>query len=89
MNGTQADDTIYRGKVLINLRHGLQQSTRSAEQLIGDAIVGSEAQGLLGRLQAIRAELDSLAFSPVDPRKAENDPFWNEPPYPFQHGRSS
>ena len=89
MTGTQADDTIFRGEVLINLRHGIRQSSRLAEQLTGDSIVGSEAQGLLGRLQAIRAELDSLAFNGIDPRRAENDPFWNEPPFPFQHGRNS
>lgn len=89
MNGAQADETIYRGEVLINLRQGIRQSTRLAEQLIGDAIVGGEAQGLLGRLHAIRAELDSLAFHSTDPRRAENDSFWTEPPFPFQHFRSS
>lgn len=89
MTGAQADDLIYRGRVLINLSHGIRQSTRLAEQLTGDAIVGSEAQGLLGRLHAIRAELESLASSGIDPRRPENDPFWNEPPYPFQQGRSS
>jgi hypothetical protein len=75
--------------VLINLRHGIRQSTRLAEQLTGDAIVGCEAQGLLGRLHAIRAELDALAFAGTDPRWAENDPFWNEPPHPFQQRFSS
>lgn len=89
MTSGEADDSWYRGKMLIHLRHGIRQSTRLAEELARDAVVGSEAQGLLGRLRAIRSELDGLAFSNVDPRRAQNDPFWNEPPYPFQQNTTN
>jgi hypothetical protein len=88
MASEDADDTWFRGKALVHLRHGIRQSTQLAEQLAGDAIVGSEAQGLLGRLNAIRAELDSMAFSAVDRRRAQNDPFWSEPPHPFQRSET-
>lgn len=84
MTGSEGDDTWYRGKVLIHLRHGIQQSSDLAEQLANDAIVGSEALGLLGRLHAISAELDALSFSGHDPRKAHNDPLWDRPPHPFR-----
>jgi hypothetical protein len=87
MSGREADETSRRGEVLVHLRHGIRESTRLAEQLIGDAIVGSEVQGLLGRLRAIRAELDILAMQAPNARRATNDPFWNEPPYPFQQVR--
>ena len=83
MTGTDNDDTWYRGKVLISLRHGIRQSSRLAEELAGDALVGNEALGLLGRLKAIGSELDDLAFSNPDVRRAQNDPFWNQPPHPF------
>ena len=86
MTGRQADDALCRGEVLINLRHGIRQSSRLALQLAEDTIVGNEALALLGRLQAIRAEVDALAFSNPDPRQAQNDPFWNEPPHLFQRG---
>ena len=85
-NGT-SDDAIYRGEVLIHLRNGIRQSRRLAEQLAQDALVGNEALGLLGRLRAIGAELDSLAMTATDPRRAHNDPFWSEPPHLFQQGR--
>lgn len=84
MTSGDVDDSWYRGKVLINLRHGIHQSTRLAEELARDAIVGGEAQGLLGRLRAIRAELDGLSFGRIDPRRVQNDPFWSESPHPFQ-----
>ena len=37
----------------------------------------------------IRAELDAMSFSRSDPRRAHNDPIWNEPPHPFQQGSRS
>jgi hypothetical protein len=84
MKGSEAEETTYRGEVLVHLRHGIRQSARLAEQLANDAIVGREALGLLGRLQAIRAELDALAIARPDPRRAQNDPFWSKPPHPFR-----
>lgn len=76
---SEPDNTLYRGEVLIHLRHGVRRSARLAEQLAGDAIVGNEALALLGRLHAIGAELDSLRLVGTDPRHANNDPFWNKP----------
>jgi hypothetical protein len=87
MISREADETSRRGEVLVHLRHGIRESTRLAEQLVGDAIVGSEAQGLLGRLRAIRAELDVLALQTPNARRAINDPFWNVPPYTSQQVR--
>nr|WP_314446476.1 hypothetical protein [uncultured Sphingomonas sp.] len=89
MTNGQADETMYRGAVLIHLRHGIRQTSRLAQQLAGDAIVGNEARGLLGRLEAIRAELDAMSFSGADRRRAQNDLIWNQPPYPFQQGSRS
>lgn len=86
MTGREADEAGFRGEVLAHLRHGLRQSSRLAEQLAGDTNVGSEALGLLGRLQAIRAELDAMAAG-QDLRRAKTDPFWSEPPHPFQNNR--
>ena len=89
MTGRDSDDTAYRGRVLVHLRDGIRQLSALAEQLASDAIVGNEALGLLGRLRAIRAELDASAFTGADVRRAHNDPFWNEPPHPFQRSGSS
>lgn len=83
MSGTDDDDILYRASVLITLRQGIRHSSRLARELTTDAIVGSEALGLLGRLKAIDSELDDLAFAHSDFRLANNDPFWNEPPHPF------
>jgi hypothetical protein len=80
----ESEKAAIRGQVLVHLRRGVRQSARLAEQLAGDAIVGSEALGLLGRLQAIRAELDASSLTGPDLRRANNDPFWNDPPHPFQ-----
>ncbi|UUR09187.1 hypothetical protein [Sphingomonas glaciei] len=85
MTRNDNDGTWYRGTVLINLRHGLRQSSRLAEELASDMIVGSEARGLLCRLKAIGAELDDLAFSNPDVRRAHNDPLWEQPPHPFRN----
>lgn len=84
MTGWQAEEAGIRGEMLVQLRHGLRQSSRLAEQLAADTIVGNEARGLLGRLRAIRAEVDALAVTGVDLRLAENDPFWSDPPHPFR-----
>lgn len=84
MIGSDAEDVMFRGEVLVQLRHGIRQSSRLAEQLTADFIVGHEARSLLGRLEAIRAELDAMRFAHADPRRAENDPFWSEPPNPFR-----
>lgn len=84
MKGSEAEETTSRGEVLGHLRHGIRQSTRLAEQLAVNPIVGREALGLLGRLEAIRAELDALAVAGPDPRRAQSDPFWNKPPHPFR-----
>lgn len=84
MSDSDFDNSLYRGEVLIHLRHGIRRSSRLAEQLAHDAIVGTEALALLGRLNAIGAELDSLCFAGSDPRQAFNDLFWNKPPHPFR-----
>jgi hypothetical protein len=84
MTGGEREEAANRGQVLVHLRHGIRETSRLAEQLASDAIVGSEALGLLGRLQAIRAELDASSFTGSDLRRGHNDPFWNEPPHPFQ-----
>lgn len=77
--GGQANDAWHRGELLINLRNGLRQSSRLAEQLAKDALIGHEVRALMGRLQAIRTELDSLSAVDADQRRAHNDPFWNDP----------
>ena len=69
-------------EVLSCLRQGLRESSRLAEQLVDDAIVGNEARAMLGRLQAIRLELNSLTFADSDLRRATNDRFWNKSPDP-------
>lgn len=84
MSSGKEEDALYRGEALISLRHGISQSAKLAEQLAADAIVGNEALGLLGRLRAINAELESLSWSAGNRRRAHNDPFWNEPPHLFQ-----
>lgn len=89
MIGRDSREPERRGEMLVTLNHGLRQALRLADQLCDDAIVGNEARGLLGRLQAIRAELDALSTTLVDPRRAENDPFWREPPFPFRAGNSN
>jgi hypothetical protein len=61
MTGMSPNESGLRGEYLVLLRHGIRQSARLAEQLSHDALVGNEARSLLGRLQAIRGELDSLA----------------------------
>jgi hypothetical protein len=83
MTGGHAEDLLRRGEMLIHLRRGIRQSARLAESLAGDAIVGSEALALWGRLQAIRGELDGFRAGAADLRRAHNDPFWNEPPHLF------
>jgi hypothetical protein len=75
------DDTWYAGSVLITLRQGIRQSSRLARELAADAIVGTEALGLLGRLQAIDSELEEIARPNVEMRLASNDPFWKRPPH--------
>lgn len=83
------DDTLFRGEVLIHLRHGIRRSCRLAEQLATDSIVGSEAQALLGRLNAITAELEGLNLTRPDPQQPHNDPVWYKPPHPFRYAGSS
>lgn len=83
MTSTAEDDIWYRGTMLVTLRQGIRQSCRLARELASDAIVGSEALGLLGRLKAIDSELDDIARPDPDFRRAHNDPFWNQPPHPF------
>jgi hypothetical protein len=90
MNDRDVDNGSGRGEVLVQLRHGIRHSARLAEELAGDAIVGNEARGLLGRLAAIRAELDALAAAAgPDLRRAHNDPFWSQSPNPFRRNGSS
>ena len=86
MTGDDNESAATRGNMLVNLQHGVSRSSLLAERLATDAIVGSEALALLGRLRAIRTELNSLSTPKIDPRRVHNDPFWNEPPHPFQRG---
>lgn len=86
MTGDDKEPAATRGNMLINLQHGVSRSSLLAKRLATDPIVGSEALALLGRLHAIRTELDSLSTPKIDPRRVHNDPFWNEPPHPFQCG---
>jgi hypothetical protein len=85
MTGMNPNESGLRGEYLVLLRHGIRQSARLAEQLSNDALVGNEARSLLGRLQAIRGELDSLATGAPDHRSAQNDPFWGHGPAPFRY----
>ena len=89
MANKKTDDGLFRGEVLVHLRHGIRRSTRLAEELASDAIVGNEALALLGRLNAITAELDRLSFTSPDPRRPHNDPFWNKPPHAFRYSQST
>jgi len=86
MTGEDHASAATRGNILVNLQHGVSRSSLLAERLASDAIVGSEALALLGRLRAIGSELDRFATTKVDPRRVHNDPIWNEPPHPFQCG---
>jgi hypothetical protein len=79
------EDPTYRAELLMKLRDGARQSIRLAERLSDDDVVGLEVRGLLGRLQAICAELDAMPITIPDLRRPENDPFWQEPPFPFRH----
>ena len=74
------DELARRGETLVVLSHGIRQSSRLAEQLTSDAIVGNEARGLLGRLRAIRVEIDAMASSVPPLRHVQNDPFWSGQP---------
>lgn len=83
MGGSKGEDTATRGEYLVLLRHGIRQSTRLGEQLTGHPIVGHEVRALMGRLQAIQAELDDLArVQPYLP-PAHNDPVWGQLPRSF------
>ena len=79
------EDPTYRAELLMKLRDGTRQSMQLAEGLTHDVVVGLEVRELLERLRAIRAELDAMPIAINDLRKPENDPFWQEPPFPFRH----
>ena len=81
-------DPTYRAEILMRLRDGTRQSMRLAEQLSADGLVGHEAQGLLIKLQAIRAELDAMPITIPDLRPAQNDPLWQDSPFPFRRIRA-
>lgn len=70
------NDDAERGALLVQLRHGLRKSSQLAQHLATDPLLESEAHGLLGRLNAIRAEVETLEAAQPRLRHAENDPFW-------------
>ena len=78
MTSRELDDAAVRGDYLVLLRHGIRQSARLGEQLAGDALLGNEVSGLMGRLRAIRAELDAMTLSGPHLRHAPNDLFWTD-----------
>lgn len=83
MNGSKIGQAATRGEYLVLLRHGIRQSTNLGQQLTGHPIVGHEVRALMGRLQAIEAELDELArVAPYLP-PAHNDPVWGQLPHSF------
>lgn len=67
-----------REELLMTLRHGLRQSIRLAEQLGTNSILGSEAKGMLTRLEAIREELNGIVVAAGDRRPLDNDPLWSD-----------
>jgi len=76
--GRADDDQAERGELLAHLRHALRKCSTLAENFAQDPLVGAEARSMLGRLTAIRGELDALqAFKP-EWRHALNDPFWSD-----------
>lgn len=70
-----------QGNLLIQLGHGVRKSTQLADRLAGNPLVGCEARALLGRLKAIREELDAAAAVQPFLRHAEPSPFWRENRY--------
>jgi hypothetical protein len=84
MTSREADNTADRAEMLMELRHITRRTLRVAEQLASAGLVGYEVRGLLGRLQAIRAELDAMPISVPELRRPQNDPLWSEPPFPFR-----
>lgn len=70
------EDTILRGELLVSLRQSLRKCIQLAEMLATEPLTFAEARSLLGRLEAIRGELDDLQVLRPDLRHADNDPFW-------------
>lgn len=75
-----SEEWIMKGELLIQLRQGVRRSRQLALELVADPLMGQEAQGLLGRLEAIRHELDRIQATHPVVRRAVNDPFWTSLP---------
>ena len=89
MTSSKMEDTMRRGELLVHLRHGVRHSSRLAEQLVADSIVGCEARALLCRLRKIRDELEHMSLTASDQRFAVNDPFWSKDAPAFRQGGAS
>jgi hypothetical protein len=64
-----------RAEVLAALRHGIERSLLLASTLADDPAVGAEARNLSGRLEAIQAEVEAIAFF-RDRRLPGQEPNW-------------
>jgi hypothetical protein len=64
-----------RAEVLAALRHGLERSLLLASTLADHPTVGAEARSLGGRLEAIQAEVEAIAFF-RDRRLPGQEPNW-------------
>lgn len=53
-----------RAEVLATLQHALGQTLQLAREMACDPLVGNEARAFLGRLDAIKAEVDLLCVTP-------------------------
>jgi hypothetical protein len=76
MNSKQLPFAAERSPV--GLRDALQQARFMAESLTRDPLIGHEARALLGRLEAVGAELDAIQAVRSALKEARNDPDWTE-----------
>ncbi len=61
------------------LRTAIQQARFKAERLTSDPLIGHEARALLGRLEAVGAELDAMQAVRAALKQPRNDPDWSNP----------
>ena len=77
MNSKQVTGEASPGST--GLRAALQQARCMAEDLTKDPLIGHEARALLGRLEAVGAELDAMQAVRAALKQPRNDPDWSDP----------
>lgn len=71
--------TFEPRQIPMSLRHALQQARFVAEGLSNDPLIGHEARALLGRLEAVGAEVDAMQAVRSALKQPRNDPDWSDP----------